>query len=330
MRIKILGAGSWGTALSLLLYYNGHNVSLWSWDGDHVEALLKDGENKVFLPGVALPPDLLISKHISGVKSAELVVFSVPSPAIKSVAEQAAEFIRPHTVLVSAAKGFVPGGHSRISEVLRQIFPNNPVVTLSGPSHAEEVARNLPTTVVVAGDDPEALQVVQDTFMSSAFRVYTNNDIIGVEVAGAVKNIIALGAGVIDGLGQGDNAKAALITRGLAEITRLGVAMGANPATFSGLAGIGDLVVTCTSHHSRNYRAGREIGHGRPWNQVVDDMAMVVEGVYATEAAYHLAEKYHVDMPITDQIYHMLYEGRSPREAMWALMTRAKAAEEIY
>ncbi|MEG1660886.1 MAG: NAD(P)H-dependent glycerol-3-phosphate dehydrogenase [Clostridiales bacterium] len=328
MRIKVLGAGSWGTALSLLLYHNGHNVSVWDWDGNHVEEMLRDGENRIFMPGVPLPPDLLISKHISGVASADMVLFSVPSTAIKSVAEQVKEYLNPDAVLVNTAKGFYPEGQKRLSEVIHEVLPDNPCVTISGPSHAEEVARALPATVVVAGGELSVLQLVQDVFMNNAFRVYTNNDIIGVEVGGAVKNIIALGAGIVDGLALGDNAKAALITRGLAEITRLGVAMGANPATFAGLAGIGDLVVTCTSRHSRNYRAGREIGLGRPWNQVVEDMCMVVEGVYATESTYKLAKRYHVEMPITQQVYELLYHGRSPREAMWALMTRARTQEE--
>ncbi|MEG1997936.1 MAG: NAD(P)H-dependent glycerol-3-phosphate dehydrogenase, partial [Clostridiales bacterium] len=214
MRIKVLGAGSWGTALSLLLYHNGHNVSVWDWDGNHVEEMLRDGENRIFMPGVPLPPDLLISKHISGVASADMVLFSVPSTAIKSVAEQVKEYLNPDAVLVNTAKGFYPEGQKRLSEVIHEVLPDNPCVTISGPSHAEEVARALPATVVVAGGELSVLQLVQDVFMNNAFRVYTNNDIIGVEVGGAVKNIIALGAGIVDGLALGDNAKAALITRG--------------------------------------------------------------------------------------------------------------------
>jgi glycerol-3-phosphate dehydrogenase (NAD(P)+) len=314
--------------LALLLYNNGHHVGLWSWDKVHVEQLMRDGENKTFLPGVPLPADLLITPHISGVASADMVVFAVPSHAVPSVAAQAKEFIRREAVVVNVGKGFDPQGR-RLSEVINEVLPHNPYVTLSGPSHAEEVARNKPTTVVVAAADLSLCHRVQDVFMNNDFRVYTNQDLIGVEICGAVKNIIALGVGVIEGLGLGDNAKAALITRGLAEIMRLGVTLGASPTTFAGLAGVGDLVVTCTSHHSRNFRAGIEIGKGRPWNQVVEEMCMVVEGVFATESTYKLARKHQVDMPITEQIYYLLYEGRTPQEAMWALMTRSKAAGEI-
>lgn len=328
MRIKILGAGSWGTALALLLYNNGHHVSLWSWDKVHVEHLMRDGENRAFLPGVALPADLPITPHLSGVASADMVVFSIPSHAVQAVAEQVSEFIKPQALIVNTGKGFSPDGR-RLSEVIRDILPNRPYVTLSGPSHAEEVARNKPTTVVVAGPDIEICHQVQDIFMGNDFRVYINQDLVGVEIGGAVKNIIALGVGIIHGLGLGDNAKAALITRGLTEIMRLGVAMGADSRTFSGLAGVGDLVVTCTSEHSRNFRAGVEIGKGRPWNQVVEELGMVVEGVFATESTYKLACEYGVDMPITEQIYYLLYEGRTPQEATWALMTRSKTVDEI-
>ncbi|MCL1976294.1 MAG: NAD(P)-dependent glycerol-3-phosphate dehydrogenase [Firmicutes bacterium] len=328
MRIKILGAGSWGTALALLLLNNGHHVSLWSWDKVHVEQLMRDGENKAFLPGVPLPADLPITPHLSGVASADIVVFAVPSHAVNSVTAQAKEFIRKDALIINAGKGFDPQGR-RLSTVILEALPDNPYVTISGPSHAEEVARNKPTTVVVAGSDLAVCQRAQDVFMNNYFRVYTNLDLVGVEIGGAVKNIIALGVGIIEGLGLGDNAKAALITRGLAEIMRLGVTLGADPTTFAGLAGVGDLVVTCTSRHSRNLRAGIEIGKNRPWNQVVEEMGMVVEGVFATESTYKLAHQHHVEMPITEQIYYLLYKGRMPNEAMWALMTRSKAVKEI-
>ena len=329
MRIKVLGAGSWGTALALLLHNNGHNVSLWSWETHHVERLLADGENRSFLPGVPLPSEMLISPHLSGVTSADMVVIAVPSHAVKQVTEQVKDYIRPGTIVVNVAKGFHQEGQKRLSEVIQSILPDNPVLVLSGPSHAEEVAINLPTTIVLAGKDDALLGKVQDIFMSNHFRVYTNHDIVGVEIGGAVKNVIAIATGVAQGLGLGDNAQAALITRGLTEITRLGVAMGAEADTFSGLAGLGDLVVTCGSRHSRNRRAGIEIGKGRPWNQVLEDMGMVVEGVYATENTHKLAQQYGVEMPITEQVYCMLYEGRSPKEAMWSLMTRAKTKERL-
>jgi glycerol-3-phosphate dehydrogenase (NAD(P)+) len=328
LRIKILGAGSWGTALALLLADNMHNVSMWSWDTDHAEQLMRDAENKTFLPGVALPSDLLVTPHISGVAGADVVVFAVPSHALAQVAEQAKQYIKPSTILVNTGKGFAPDGR-RLSEVMLGHFPNNPYVTLSGPSHAEEVARKLPTTVTVSGFDEAVSQRVQDIFMSNYFRVYTNKDLIGVDLGGPVKNINDLAVGIAHGMGMGDNAKAALVTRGLAEITRLGMALGAEQSTFSGLSGVGDLFVTCASQHSRNFKAGEKIGKGRPWNQVVEEMCMVVEGVFAAETTYNLARKHGVEMPITEQVYNILYEGRLPKEALWSLMARSKTIEEI-
>ena len=329
MRIKILGAGSWGTALALLLASNGHNVSMWSWDADHAEQMMRDAENKTFLPGIALPTDLLVTPHLSGVASADLVVLAVPSHAVAQVTEQAAQYIKPTAILVNTGKGFAPDGR-RLSEVMQDFLPHNPYVTLSGPSHAEEVAQSLPTTVTVSGPDLAVCHQVQDIFMNNHFRVYTNKDLIGVEIGGAVKNIIAMSVGMAHGMGLGDNAKAALVTRGLTEITRLGMALGAEATTFSGLSGIGDLFVTCASQHSRNFKAGEQIGKGRPWNQVVEEMCMVVEGVFAAESTYHLAQKYGVEMPITEQVYAILYEGRLPKEALWSLMTRSKTEETIF
>jgi len=328
MRITIYGAGSWGTALACLLSRNGHQISLWSYESDHVVHLQKDRENKWFLPGIKLPPQLIVSNDYDIGATAQLVVFAVPSKAVGNVALAAAPYIGDDALIVNVGKGFFPENQKRLSEVIGEILPHHPVLTLSGPSHAEEVAQNLSTTVVVAGRDVSLLHKVQDVFMNETFRVYPNTDQIGVEVGGAVKNVIGLGAGVTVGLCQGDNAKAALITRGLAEMKRLGVAMGAQPATFSGLAGMGDLIVTCNSMHSRNYRAGVEIGRGRPWQEVLAETSMVVEGVYATEATYKLAQKYQVEMPITEQIYKMLYENQSPQDAMRQLMTRAKSSEE--
>ncbi len=327
MRITVYGAGGWGTALTCLLHRNGHQLSLWSWEQKDVERLNADRENKLFLPGVKIAEDILISSDYALGQDAELVVLAVPSHAIANVAKAAAPYIAKDAIIVNVAKGFFPDNGQRLSEVIREILPNHPVVTLSGPSHAEDAGRNLLTAVVVAGGETKILEKVQDTFMNNNFRVYPNTDQIGVEVGGAVKNIIALGSGMLDGLEQGDNAKAALMTRGLAEITRLGVAMGADPMTFAGLAGVGDLIVTCTSIHSRNFRAGREIGRGKPWREVLAESAMVVEGVNATAAAYQLAKKYQVEMPITEQMYKILYEDLPPKEAMYLLMTRAKTYE---
>ena len=327
MKISVLGAGSWGTALARLLDKNGHDVSMWSWQEDHVQEMLADGENKQFLPGVLLPASIKISSDISIAGGAELVIFSVPSAAMSSVSRSAAAYIADDALIVNVAKGFIPDTLQRISEILNEELPGRPVMTLSGPSHAEEVARDLSTLVCVAGPQPEKLHIIQDVFMNSSFRVYTNDDIIGVEVSGAIKNIIAMACGVSDGQQQGDNAKAALITRGLAEIQRLGVAMGADPATFAGLAGVGDLVVTCNSLHSRNYRAGLEIGRGRKWRDVVQSMNMVVEGVYAVDCAHRLARQYQVSMPITEQMYLLLYEDQDPSLSLHALMSRQRTQE---
>ncbi|MGI6361146.1 MAG: NAD(P)H-dependent glycerol-3-phosphate dehydrogenase [Bacillota bacterium] len=329
MRIKILGAGSWGTALALVLHNNGHQVSMWNWDALQAEKMMKDHENKAFLPGVPLPQELQVSADFTGLKEAEMVLFVVPSSVTGQVAEQVRGLISPETVLVSCAKGFSPDTQERLSQVIGRVFPDNRICALSGPTHAEEVGRGLPTTIVCAGDDADLLPQVQDVFMNEMFRVYTNSDIIGVEIGGSLKNIIALGAGVIEGLGLGDNAKAALVTRGLVEITRLGEALGAQRETFFGLAGLGDLVVTAGSRHSRNFRAGIRIGEGIPWPQVLEEMGMVVEGVYATENAYKLAAKHQIRMPITQEIHAMLYDNRAPKEAMFNLMTRSKSWEYI-
>lgn len=327
MRITVYGAGGWGTALARLLYNNGHDIQLWSWQEEHVREMLAEGENRQFLPGVPLPPGLKISSDPAVGARAELVLFSVPSSVLTEVATQAAPHIRPGAIIVNTAKGFLPGRHQRLSEMLRELLPGHEVVTLSGPSHAEEVGRELVTLVCVAGRDPAVLNRAQDAFINSYFRVYTNEDQIGVEVGGAVKNIIAVGAGVLAGLGQGDNAKAALMTRGLTEMKRLGLALGAQAETFAGLAGMGDMIATCTSLHSRNYRAGLAIGSGKLWRQVVAETNMVVEGVYATESTYALARHYQVEMPIVEQMYSLLYEDRSPQEAMWELMTRRRTDE---
>ena len=328
MRITVLGAGSWGTALACLLARNGHQVKLWNRTEEKAAQLRHDRENKLFLPGIELPAEMEIGSGYELTSGIDYLIFAVPSNAVPENADAIVPYIDPGTVIVNVAKGFAPNSQKRLSEVIRELIPGHPVLTLSGPSHAEEVALNLPTTVVIAGDDAALLQEAQDVFMNDSFRVYQNTDQIGVEVGGAVKNIIALGAGILEGLELGDNARAALMTRGLAETKRLGVAMGAKAETFSGLAGLGDLIVTCTSTHSRNFRAGWEIGRGKPWHQVVEETSMVVEGVYATQATYKLAQKHQVVMPITEQLYKSLYENGSLQEAMRALMTRAKTAEE--
>ncbi len=328
MKIGILGAGGWGTALARLLTNNGHQVSLWSWQPDHVAEMLAERENSRFLPGVILPEQLSLTASMpEALSGAQLVVLAVPSSACEETARQALPFVPKGAILLSVAKGFVSKSWKRISQVLEEIYPDHAVAVLSGPSHAEEVGWDKPTLVCVAGKDNQVLSLIQETFISPKFRVYTNKDIIGVEIAGAVKNVIALGCGILDGMEQGDNAKAALMTRGLAEMERLGVKMGANPQTFRGLSAVGDLIVTCTSCHSRNYRAGRRIGQGESWRQILQGTEMVVEGVYATEGTYALSQQYQVYMPITQQLYGILYHDCPLEKAMDELMTRIPTAE---
>ena len=326
-KISVIGSGGWGTAIAVLLKKNGHDVTLWSWCEEESRAIRENGENKEFLPGVKLPDGIIYTSDIKkAAESAELIVLASPSHAIGSTAEKLAPYING-TPIVNVAKGFEKQGLLRLSEVIK-LKCNTSVAVLSGPSHAEEVGKGLPTTVVAASEDEALAKRVQDIFMSDTFRVYTSTDVVGVEIGGALKNIIALCAGVIDGLGFGDNTKAALMTRGLAEITRLGIAMGAKPLTFAGLSGIGDLIVTCTSMHSRNRRAGILIGKGVPVDEALKEVHTVVEGVYATECAYMLAQKHGVEMPITEAAYETLFNKKSAAETVKLLMQRDKRDEE--
>lgn len=327
-KISILGAGSWGTALYLLLRDNGHRVRLWTWQTEHAVAVLAAKENTQFLPGVPLPEDVEISSDMTAVLAdADIVVFAVPSHVVRSVARQAAPLIRSGAIIVNVAKGFEKDTLLRLSQVLGEELTDHDIVVLSGPSHAEEVAKKLPTTVAVSSLSDKSAQEIQTVFMSDYFRVYINEDIIGVELGGALKNIIALGAGVVDGLGLGDNTKAALMTRGLAEMARLGEAMGARMMTFAGLTGVGDLIVTCGSMHSRNRRAGILLGQGHSLEDTLAEVGMVVEGVNAVEIVHVLRQKYGVSMPISEMIYRVLYEGMDAREAILTLMTRDKTRE---
>ncbi len=327
MNITVLGSGGWGTALALLLLENGHSVTLWSYKEEESAALREKGENSV-LPGVPLPESLTLTAHMSCVEKSAVVVLATPSFAVRTTARQMKPFLKPGTVIVSVSKGVEKDTSLTLTEAIAQeVGEGYPIVALSGPSHAEEVGRKIPTVVVSASRDEKSAKLVQDLFMNERFRVYTTDDVIGVELGAALKNVIALCAGINDGLGYGDNTKAALMTRGLTEVARLGEAMGGRKETFAGLAGLGDLIVTCTSMHSRNRRCGIAIGKGTPPRQAVEEMGMVVEGYYAAANAKALANKLGVEMPITEAAYQVLYEGQDPRDAMAGLMTRERKQE---
>ncbi|WP_042355257.1 NAD(P)H-dependent glycerol-3-phosphate dehydrogenase [Bacillus rubiinfantis] len=329
--ITILGAGSWGTALAMVLADNGHEVRLWSNSEEQVKEINEQRTNKKYLPQVIIPE--LITAYASlrdALENIHTVVLAVPTKAIREVAGKMRQVLKASILLTHVSKGIEPDTLMRISEMIKEEMPPElleDVVVLSGPSHAEEVSLRHPTTVTVTSENMAAAEKIQDLFINHNFRVYTNPDIIGVEIGGALKNIIALAAGITDGLGYGDNAKAALMTRGLTEIARLGTKMGANPLTFAGLAGIGDLIVTCTSVHSRNWRAGNMLGKGKPLEEVLNSMGMVVEGVRTTKAAYQLAQKYDVKMPIANALYDVLFNGKNAREAADVLMSRGKTHE---
>jgi glycerol-3-phosphate dehydrogenase (NAD(P)+) len=331
-RIAVLGAGSWGTALAFVLADNGHDVRIWGHRNEVVQEINERHTNSKYLPGVQLPPGIKgygsLEEVIEGV---EFIVLAVPTKAIREVCHQVTEVGKHPYIVVHVSKGIEPDTLMRISEMIEEEMPSTvlkDVVVLSGPSHAEEVSRRQPTTVTVSSRNMKAAEKVQDLFINQQyFRVYTNPDLVGVEIGGALKNIIALAAGITDGLEYGDNAKAALITRGLAEIARVGSAMGANPLTFSGLTGIGDLIVTCTSVHSRNWRAGNLLGKGHKLEEVLANMGMVVEGVRTTKAAYQLAQKLQVKMPITSALHDVLFNGVHPKDAVDKLMARGKTHE---
>ena len=326
MKLTVLGSGGWGTALALLLLENGHDVTLWSYL-DSESAVLREKRENPVLPGVPLPDALKLTADMSCVRGCRAVVLATPSFAVRTTARQLKGMLDPGTVLISVSKGVEKETSFTLTQVIEDEAKGFPVVALSGPSHAEEVGRHVPTVVVAASKDKEAAHLTQDLFMNPRFRVYTTDDVVGVELGAALKNVIALAAGVLDGLGCGDNTKAALMTRGLAEIARLGKAMGGRTATFAGLAGVGDLIVTCTSMHSRNRRCGILIGQGVPPAQAVKQIGMVVEGYYAAVNAKALADKMGVEMPITSAAYAVLYEGKDPWETVTELMTRDRKSE---
>ena len=327
-KICVLGAGSWGSALALSLAKKGYSITMWTLNQEQADKINTTKENINYLPGVLFPNNINLTTNIEdAVVDSKLIVLAVPSQAIRSVCKQIKPFVSKEQVLVDVAKGLEKGTGLRLSEVCKDELPENPYVALSGPSHAEEVAKDIPTTLVVASENLEIAQEVQDIFMSPKLRVYTNPDVVGVELGGALKNIIAFGAGICDGLGYGDNTKAALMTRGIREIARLGMALGADKSTFSGLSGIGDLIVTCTSMHSRNRRAGILIGQGKSLEETLEEVKMVVEGITATEVAHEVAKKMNIDMPITNAIYSVLYENKNANEVVANLMMRSKKHE---
>lgn len=330
IKAAVLGAGSWGTALAVLLADNGNEVSVWTLFEEQAERINRERENKDFLPGVKIPESVIFTTDFPGtVKDADLIVMSVPSHAVKEVSGMLAGIITEDQIVVNTAKGIEKDSFRRLSEVIIETLgvPAGNVAVLSGPSHAEEVGQKLPTAVVAASQNIKTAGKIQEIFSNKYFRVYTHTDMVGVEMGGAIKNVIALTAGVIEGLGYGDNTMAALITRGMAEMARLSVKMGANPHTMSGLSGMGDLVVTCISRHSRNKRAGIALGKGEKLADVLENMGMVVEGVNATFAAYDLAQREGVEMPIVNEMYKVLFEGKDPKEAVTDLMTRMKRPE---
>jgi glycerol-3-phosphate dehydrogenase (NAD(P)+) len=329
--VAVLGAGSWGIAVSVLLNDNGHSVKLWEFDSGEMKKLAQSREHPQKLPGVMIPEAVEITDQLeSAIKDAEMLILALPSHTVREVMKKLARLKLETPAVVNLAKGIENDTLLRMSEVLKQELPaplHERITTLSGPSHAEEVARKIPTTVVVAGFREEVAEQVQQLFMSPYFRVYTNSDVVGVELGGSLKNVIAIASGICDGMGLGDNSKGALLSRGLAEIIRLGEKLGAKRETFAGLSGLGDLVTTCISKFSRNRHVGEQIGKGKFLKQIQSEMVMVAEGIRTTKSAYQLSLKHQVEMPITQQVYGMLFEDKKPAEAITELMTRDPKSE---
>lgn len=326
-KISMIGCGGWGSAVAIMLAQEGHDVSMWSFFEAEIDRLEIDREHKKLLPGIKFPENLKLTKDLSCLDDSDFVVMAVPSVGMRAVCEHIKGKIPKDAVVVDISKGLEQGSLLRMSEIIQEILKPSNFAVMCGPSHAEEVARRMPTVVVVSSDDLEVAKKVQDTFMNPSFRIYTSDDMIGVEYGAALKNVIALCAGICDGMGYGDNIKAALMTRGISEIARLGLAMGAKPETFLGLSGIGDLIVTCTSMHSRNRRAGILIGQGHTAEEALKIVDMVVEGYTTTKAAYDLGKKAGVELPIINVAYNVLYEGGNAKEGIMGLMTRSKKYE---
>lgn len=327
-KIGIIGAGSWGTALAVLLNNNGQQVTVWSVIEDEIKMLKEKREHKDKLPGIILSESIQFTTDLQeAIQGKDLLVLAVPSPYTRSTSKKMKEFVAEGQIIVNVAKGIEENTMKTLTAIIEEEIPQAVVTVLSGPSHAEEVGRGLPTTCVVGAKEETTAIYIQEIFMNNVFRVYTSDDILGIELGGALKNVIALAAGVADGLGYGDNIKAALITRGISEISRLGVAMGGRKETFNGLTGIGDLIVTCASMHSRNRRAGILIGKGYSVEEAMKEVKMIVEGVYSAKAALQLSKKYNVELPIIEQVAAVLFEGGSPNDAVDALMGREKKSE---
>ncbi|MBQ8184871.1 MAG: NAD(P)-dependent glycerol-3-phosphate dehydrogenase [Lachnospiraceae bacterium] len=327
-KVSVIGAGSWGTALSTVLYHNGHTVTLWSIVEAEVTMLKEKGEHLDKLPGVKLPQDMEITTDLEkSIKGAQLLVLAVPSPFTRSTAKLMAPHVEKDQLIVNVAKGIEETTLMTLTEIIEEEIPQCRVAAMSGPSHAEEVGRGLPTTVVAGAKDRQSAEFIQNIFMNEVFRVYTSPDMLGIELGGALKNVVALAAGIADGLGYGDNTKAALITRGIMEMSRIGVACGGRIETFNGLTGIGDLIVTCASVHSRNRRAGYLMGQGKTMKEAMDEVKMVVEGVYSAKAAMGLAKKYNVEIPIIEQVNAVLFGDKPAKEAVMDLMQRDKKVE---
>lgn len=328
MNVAVVGAGSWGSALARLVAKNGHKVSVWSIDEHEIEILNKYREQTEKLPGVKLPENVSFTGDLkAAVEDAEICIMAPPSPFIRETAKKLNGLLKQGTIVVNVSKGIEAGSLLTMSQIIEEELPMSHVAVLSGPSHAEEVGKDVPTLVVVSARKQDIAEKVRSIFMNEKFRVYVNPDTLGVELGAALKNVIALAAGVADGLGCGDNTKAALITRGIAEMKRIGIAMGANPETFSGLSGTGDLIVTCSSMHSRNRRAGILMGQGKTMDEACKEVKMVVEGVHSAKAAMELSKKYNVNVPIIEEMYHLLFENKSAKECLTSLMTRDKQVE---
>lgn len=326
MNVTVLGAGSWGTTLALVLLGNGHDVTLWAYTREQTELMRKRHENPEFLPGISLPPKLKISNDLEASSARrDMIVTAVPSQYLRSVIQTIAHLDLQHTIMCNVAKGIENSTMMTMSEVFLDVLQNETrenLAILSGPSHAEEVSKQIPTAVVASSFKSKTSKIVQDAFTTSYFRVYVNDDIRGVELGGALKNVIAIAAGIGDGAGFGDNTKAAIMTRGIYEITRLGVKLGAQPRTFAGLSGMGDLIVTCMSHHSRNRYVGEQVGKGRKLDDVLKEMVMVAEGVATARSVRELEKKYDIELPIMTEVYQVLFENKDPQQATYDLMTR--------